>query len=60
MEANLKHLNPRQVLERGYSITESSAGVIIRDVARLETDETVTITFAKGQAGAQIKRRIPD
>ena len=60
MEANLKHLNPRQVLERGSSITESSAGVIVRDAARLEPDETVTITFAKGRAGAQIKRRILD
>jgi exodeoxyribonuclease VII large subunit len=60
MEANLKHLNPRHVLERGYSITESAAGAIVRDAGRLEPDETVTITFAKGRVGAQIKRRIPD
>jgi exodeoxyribonuclease VII large subunit len=60
IDANLKHLNPRHVLERGYSITESSSGAIVRDAALLEADETVTITFAKGRAGAQIKRRIPD
>jgi exodeoxyribonuclease VII large subunit len=60
MEANLRHLNPRHVLERGYSITESASGAIVRDAGRLELDENVTITFAKGRAGAQIKRRIPD
>jgi exodeoxyribonuclease VII large subunit len=60
MEGSLKHLNPELVLERGYSITESAAGAIVRDAGRLEVGENVTITFAKGRAGAQIKRRIPD
>jgi exodeoxyribonuclease VII large subunit len=57
MDANLKHLNPSSVLERGYSITESAAGAIVRDAGRLEIGENVTITFAKGQAGAQIRRK---
>jgi len=57
MRVNLGHLNPSSVLERGYSITESGAGAIVRDAACLELGETVTITFAKGQAGAQIRRR---
>ena len=60
IEASLKHLNPELVLERGYSITESTGGAIVRDAARLKVDENVTITFARGRVGAQIKRRISD
>ena len=36
LEAHLKHLNPQSVLERGYSITESAGGGIVRDAARLD------------------------
>ena len=55
--AHLKHLNPQSVLERGYSITESAAGSIVRDASRLAVGEDVTITFAKGRAGAQVTRK---
>jgi len=56
MDANLKHLNPQSVLERGYSITEA-AGAIVRDAGRLKVGEDVTITFARGQVGAEVKRK---
>ncbi len=56
MDANLKHLNPQSVLERGYSITEA-AGAIVRDAGRLKVGENVTITFARGQVGAEVKRK---
>ena len=55
--AQLKHLNPRSVLERGYSITETAAGSIVRDASRLAIGEDVTITFAKGRAGARVSRK---
>jgi exodeoxyribonuclease VII large subunit len=55
--AQLKHLNPRSVLERGYSITETAAGSIVRDASRLAVGEDVTITFAKGRAGARVSRK---
>ena len=55
--AHLKHLNPQSVLERGYSITESATGQIVRDGARLAVGEDVTITFAKGRAGARVTRK---
>ena len=55
--ASLRHLNPDSVLERGYSITESAAGRIVRDSARLAVGEDVTITFAKGRAGARVTRK---
>ena len=56
LDANLKHLNPRSVLERGYSITEDAAG-IVRDASNLAVGQDVTITFAHGQAGATVTRR---
>jgi exodeoxyribonuclease VII large subunit len=56
-EAHLKHLNPQRVLERGYSITETDAGMIVRDGSGLVVGEDVTIKFARGWAGAQVKRK---
>ena len=57
LDANLKHLNPQSVLERGYSITESTGGAIVRDAEKLAVGEDVTITFARGRVGAQVKRK---
>ena len=56
LEAHLKHLNPRLVLERGYSITETADGGIVRDAARLAAGQEVKLTFARGWADAQVKR----
>jgi exodeoxyribonuclease VII large subunit len=55
--ANLKHLSPQRVLERGYSITESGVGRIVRDGAALAVGEEVKITFAAGWADAQVRRK---
>jgi len=57
LDAGLKHLSPELVLARGYSITESADGAIVRDAGRLEVGEDVTITFARGRVGAQVKRK---
>lgn len=54
--AHLRHLDPREVLERGYSITELADGTIVRDAARLATGQDVKITLARGWADAQVKR----
>ncbi|MGH8661834.1 MAG: exodeoxyribonuclease VII large subunit, partial [Burkholderiales bacterium] len=35
LEANVKHLDPQSVLERGYSITEDRQGRLVRDAAQL-------------------------
>jgi exodeoxyribonuclease VII large subunit len=55
--AHLKHLSPQHVLDRGYSITEAGPGKIVRDGSRLTVGEDVKITFAKGWAGAEVKRK---
>jgi len=57
LDASLKHLNPQSVLERGYSITEDGQGRIVHDAARLNAGEDLKLTFAKGWAEAQVKRK---
>jgi exodeoxyribonuclease VII large subunit len=59
LDAHLKHLNPQSVLERGYSITEDRQGRIVRDAARLTAGEELRITFSKGWADADVKRKGP-
>jgi exodeoxyribonuclease VII large subunit len=56
VDAHLKHLDPRQVLERGYSITEAADGTIVRNAAQLKAGQDVKITLARGWADARVKR----
>jgi len=56
VRANLLHLNPQRVLERGYSITETADGAIVRDSAKLSADQELKVTLAKGWAGVRVKR----
>jgi exodeoxyribonuclease VII large subunit len=58
--AHLKHLSPQHVLDRGYSITETAGGAIVRDSSGLSIGEVLKITFAKGSAGAEVKRKADD
>ena len=51
----LDHLNPQAVLERGYAIVATAAGDIVSDSAQLSTDDEVTLTLARGAAGATIR-----
>ena len=59
LEAHLKHLNPRSVLERGYSITVDRQGNIVRDAAQLAVGDDLRMTFSKGWAEAEVKRKGP-
>ena len=56
IRAHLLHLNPQRVLERGYSITETAGGDIVRDGAQLAEGQELKLTLAKGWAGVQVKR----
>ncbi len=53
--AQLANLNPNAVLERGYSITESADGKIVRDAATLKADDEIKLTLARGWARARVK-----
>ncbi|MDE2256049.1 MAG: exodeoxyribonuclease VII large subunit, partial [Betaproteobacteria bacterium] len=54
LAAQLAQLNPRAVLERGYSMVETAAGVMVRDSAQLNVDDEVRMTFASGWAKAKV------
>ena len=60
LEQNLAHLNPREVLARGYAIVTKSDGSIVDDAARLGPGEAVALAFARGSAEATITRRDAD
>ncbi|HET7097348.1 MAG TPA: exodeoxyribonuclease VII large subunit [Casimicrobiaceae bacterium] len=56
LEQNLAHLNPREVLARGYAIVAKSDGSIVDDAARLSIGDAVALAFARGSAEATITR----
>ncbi len=56
VRSHLLHLNPQRVLERGYSITETADGAIIRDSAQLSEEQELKVTLARGWAGVRVKR----
>jgi exodeoxyribonuclease VII large subunit len=53
---NLAHLNPHAVLERGYAIVTAEGGTVVHDAAQVAPQDDVTLTFARGRAGATITR----
>jgi exodeoxyribonuclease VII large subunit len=54
LEAHLKHLDPRQVLERGYAIVTDRQGEIVRSSAQLAEGSDVQMTLARGTAQARV------
>ncbi|MDR3298583.1 MAG: exodeoxyribonuclease VII large subunit [Candidatus Accumulibacter sp.] len=56
LDASLAHLNPREVMARGYAVVRDSEGCIIRDSRMLEPNDAVTVSFHAGRAEAQITR----
>ena len=57
LSAHLEHLHPRAVLSRGYSIVTREDGVIVRDSAELDVGTYVSLTLARGRAGATIETK---
>jgi exodeoxyribonuclease VII large subunit len=55
LAANLSHLDPARVLERGYGIVQRPDGSVVRDSAALVIGEPVILRLAKGSAGARIE-----
>jgi exodeoxyribonuclease VII large subunit len=53
---SLAHLDPRAVLERGYSLVRDSAGRLVRRGADLAVGDRLDITFAQGAARARVER----
>ncbi len=54
--SHLHHLNPRAVLERGYSIVRDEQGRIVRDSKDLKMGSEIEVTLAQGGVGALVNR----
>jgi exodeoxyribonuclease VII large subunit len=55
--ASLISLNPTAVLERGYSLTRTAQGEVLRDAARVVEGERVTTTLAKGWIESEVRSK---
>lgn len=53
----LEGINPRRVLERGYSLTTDARGVAVRDANVLAAGDELVTTFARGLARSIVKGR---
>ncbi len=53
--AGLNALSPLAVLERGYSITRTKDGKVVRAAKRIEIGEKLTIRLANGSLDAEVK-----
>jgi len=54
--ANLSHLDPAAVLERGYSVVRDGSGRIVLRGGSLAAGDLLDITFAEGGAHARVER----
>jgi exodeoxyribonuclease VII large subunit len=57
--AQLSHLNPQAVLERGYSIVWNKSGEILRSSAQACVGDDIAVTLAKGRLTARIFEHLP-
>lgn len=53
-QADLAHLNPKSVLERGYSIAYSVDGTVLRKSDEINAGDTIQVVFAKGWSKASV------
>ena len=54
---HLQHLDPSQVLARGYSMVRDERGAIVTASAALQTGSRLDITFAQGWARVEVKEK---
>lgn len=56
LAAQLRHLDPRAVLDRGYSIVQLPDGRILRNAADAELNGKIHVNLAKGRLEARVDR----
>ncbi|MGE5616637.1 MAG: exodeoxyribonuclease VII large subunit, partial [Bacillota bacterium] len=56
LRSALAHLDPTQVLGRGYSIVRDAQGHVLRSSAALAPGDTLDVTFSEGGAEAEVTR----
>lgn len=57
MQQHLQHLDPQQVLMRGYSLVRDERGAIVSDSETVPVGASLDITFAHGWAHAELKEK---
>jgi exodeoxyribonuclease VII large subunit len=55
MQQHLAHLDPRQVLARGYSMVRDEHGAIVTKGETLQPGKPLEIVFAQGWAIAEVR-----
>ncbi|MBC8206687.1 MAG: exodeoxyribonuclease VII large subunit [Kiritimatiellales bacterium] len=58
LEAQLRALSPLGVLDRGYSLTETEAGAVVRDASDVKPGERLKTRFAKGTIISEVKTTV--
>ena len=48
LEGEIRHLDPKQVLQRGYSITYNHHGLMLKDASEVKAGEKILTELAKG------------
>jgi len=57
LQASLAGMDPTAVLERGYSITRTPDGKVLRDAARITEGDEIFTTLARGGVRSKVKKR---
>lgn len=57
LQQHLQHLDPKQVLARGYSMVRDEQGKIVVDSAQIPLGARLDITFATGWARTEVKEK---
>ena len=57
LQQHLQHLDPQQVLARGYSMVRDAQGNIVASSERIAPGDRLDITFAQGGARAVVQEK---
>lgn len=57
LEAQLRALSPLGVLDRGYSLTETADGNVVRDIKTIKAGDQLKTRFAKGSIISEVKEK---
>ena len=56
LRASLLSLDPTAVLQRGYSITTTANGAVLRDASVVKSGETIRTRLAQGEIESEVKK----
>ena len=60
LSAQLAHLSPLRILERGYAIVQDESGRVIKDASAAPVKSSLDVRLARGRLRAKVTRSIPD